>query len=512
MPLHNNLKIDCINVDQEKSILAAIETHFKSEELKRKYRLLFLILIDCGTRISETVDIRLHQINSSRKVLLANTLKKRAQGIYREIPMTQRVVEALAKHWIHLKDKTETAFLFPSDRSSAGHLQRQSVWKLLKKLSQRKVHPHLLRHTCLTRLAANGSDMHTIKAIAGHSSIRMSEQYIHASLQAKQTAIRSIDRSTWLNKWYRKYFPVKGINVLPMFGARTNFHIGRVTELETLIDLSAKKVNVYIQGPQGIGKTHLLDHLEATGTTKFLRIDDLRSVKGALQTMIMYLCNGDKEEVARLLFQDKSHLDQIVTKESNKRLSQILIDLTKRHEYSIIIDDATRITPIGVDILENLNHHFHIIVAARNIKLSSGSFLSNFQKIQLQPLSRLETLEMIQADTDFKERVGDYEQFRNHIWNTAGGNPQFTLEMIDRFRKETYIGDELISDIRHNSAIKELDMTLPLIIILSSLMVLRYMAGELEQDSGAYRLFGGAFLVFALFARNLFHIGKRRYV
>jgi len=43
-------------------------------------------------------------------------------------------------------------------------------------------------------------------------------------------------------------------------------------------------------------------------------------------------------------------------------------------------------------------------------------------------------------------------------------------------------------------------------------MVLRYVGGELDDDSGAFKLFGGAFLLFALFARNIFKLGKRKYI
>jgi len=43
-------------------------------------------------------------------------------------------------------------------------------------------------------------------------------------------------------------------------------------------------------------------------------------------------------------------------------------------------------------------------------------------------------------------------------------------------------------------------------------MVLGYISGELGDDSGAMRLFGGIFLMFALFTRNIFRAGVRKYV
>src|SRR5262249_39629119 len=38
---------------------------------------------------------------------------------------------------------------------------------------------HSLRHTMLTRLGESGADAFTIKRIAGHSSITISERYVH---------------------------------------------------------------------------------------------------------------------------------------------------------------------------------------------------------------------------------------------------------------------------------------------------------------------------------------------
>ena len=43
-------------------------------------------------------------------------------------------------------------------------------------------------------------------------------------------------------------------------------------------------------------------------------------------------------------------------------------------------------------------------------------------------------------------------------------------------------------------------------------MVLRYIGGELGNDAGAFKLFGGSFMLFALFARGIFTAGKRKFV
>ena len=184
-----------------------------------------------------------------------------------------------------------------------------------------------------------------------------------------------------------------------------------------------------------------------------------------------------------------------------------------KKKYTIIVDDATNITRTGVRILEKLKNHFHLIVAAREIKIDKGSFLSNFEKVELKKLNRVEAIELINlASRPLIKRIEDYEAYKNHIWESTNGNPLFTLEMIDRYSKEPDISLEVTKDLRHTSAIPALDMSLPFVIIISSFMLLRYMGGEFGDDAGAYRLIGGAFLVFALFGRPLLRIGKRKVV
>jgi len=60
--------------------------------------------------------------------------------------------------------------------------------------------------------------------------------------------------------------------------------------------------------------------------------------------------------------------------------------------------------------------------------------------------------------------------------------------------------------------LKEIDMSIFLLMALGSLMIPNYIGGVFDDDKGAYKLFGGAFMIFALFARNIFNVGKRRYV
>jgi integrase/recombinase XerD len=179
-----------------------------------------------------------------------------------------------------------------------------------------------------------------------------------------------------------------------------------------------------------------------------------------------------------------------------------------------LIDKAEQLTPSVIAALESLRHHFHFIVAARKVEIKHASWLTNFEKIELKPLKRSESMELIvRASEDFRTSIEDFEAFKNHIWHQTGGVPQYILEMIDRFRQEGFVSAAQVSSFNHMASRKEIDMSIVVLVGLSSLMVLRYVAGEIGgEDKDAFKLIGGCALLFALYGRYLFRATKRRYL
>lgn len=497
----------------ELQLLNGIEKNLKGKT-KAKYRLLVLLMLDAGCRVSEAVTIKLDQLQVARKILVIRSLKKRTEkNKLRQVPMTTRLVDALAEYWEFVKSRTPDSYLFPSKSSKAGHVSRKVVWRVIKNLTG-NAYPHMLRHTFCTKLAFEGIDQYTIKELAGHEKTQTTEIYIHASKDAKNRAISTLYKDGFIRRIYRKFLPPPRVDIIPSMTGQLGFVVGRRSETGRLSDLCKKRVNVLITGEQGTGKTAMLDNFVKSGQAgKILRIDDMSAIKKTLAGLVLTLFNGDKEKVKDLLYGPEVDLDRIVTKESIKRLCELLIETTDKDEYSIIIDDATRVTPMGITVLEKLNGHFHMVVAARYIKIQQVSFLTNFEKIKLEGLKRHEVVELItRASKDFADRIEDWESYKSHIYRSTNGNPKFVLEMIERFRREPYVSSDMIQRVSHTTALKETDMSLLVIIFLSSLMILRYVGREVGSDRGAYMLIGGAFLVFALFARNILNMGKRKFV
>jgi len=466
-------------------------------------------MLDCGLRVTEVSSLRIENFDFKSHELIVKSLKKRSdKPVYRRIPLTPRTIEALSDVYLKLEDKGEKAFIFPTN-SLTGHISRIRVWRMIKKYSSWQVYPHMLRHTFASDLVQEGADIRTAQDLLGHASAKTTEIYLHVAEDRKRTAIQNLDKRSVYKRIKDKWFPRKNVFILNNTGHFNKVHVGRQEELKVINELFHKKINLIITGPQGIGKSQILGMF---GGDKVLRLDDFKGVKSTVANILLELYDGDKEKIIDLMTQE-ADINKVITKNSVPNLIKMIEKVTTKNEYTLLIDDLTHITAAGVNALEKLKNIFHIIACARKIKMSQSSFLSNFQKIEIGPLKRLESVELImKLSKPLLSRIEDIESYKNHIYEQTNGNPLFIRELIERFSKEQIISVEHIREIRHTAALKEIDMSVPIVVGISSLMVLRYVGGEFDDDTGAYRLFGGVFMLFALFARSIFNFGKRKFV
>jgi site-specific recombinase XerD len=61
-----------------------------------------------------------------------------------------------------------------------------------KALIQKRIHPHVIRHTFATTLLDKGTDLKTVQALMGHSHIRTTESYLHSTDDREVEAIQSL--------------------------------------------------------------------------------------------------------------------------------------------------------------------------------------------------------------------------------------------------------------------------------------------------------------------------------
>ena len=137
-------------------------------------------------------------LNGSGGLIRVTDGKTRAAR--RMLPMVPAVYAALKDR--HVKaGEPEAGWVFPST-SHEGHFNKDTAKDQHAKAIQRAndaakkngtrelvpFQPYILRHTALTQLAQAGCDAFTLARIAGHSSITITQRYIHPQADAIERA------------------------------------------------------------------------------------------------------------------------------------------------------------------------------------------------------------------------------------------------------------------------------------------------------------------------------------
>jgi site-specific recombinase XerD len=74
---------------------------------------------------------------------------------------------------------------------------RQVIKRLGKAAGVPRLHPHLFRHTFAVRYLMNGGDIMTLKLILGHTTLEVTQMYLHlaeAHVQVQHNRFSPVDR------------------------------------------------------------------------------------------------------------------------------------------------------------------------------------------------------------------------------------------------------------------------------------------------------------------------------
>lgn len=155
-----------------------------------------LLMLDTGTRVAEACELEWRNVRLQPAPGSAfghiRILRGKSKFAKRNLSLTERVTEML----IRRSKENSGPYVFPSDVgtpylvSSLDH-QHKKLRELLKMPNEFVLHS--LRHTALTRLGESGADAFTIMRIAGHSSVTVSQRYVHPSPEALETAFERLD-------------------------------------------------------------------------------------------------------------------------------------------------------------------------------------------------------------------------------------------------------------------------------------------------------------------------------
>ncbi len=145
-------------------------------------QLVLLIFWDTMIRRNELITLRLDRVNIKKRhmVVFGKGQKERT------VPMGARTARAVSRFNTKYRRKLPGTTLVC--RRDGSPMTSSSCSQLLKRLRKRygiRISPHLIRHSAATHYASQpGANMAILQAILGHTSLSMTQKYLHISPDA----------------------------------------------------------------------------------------------------------------------------------------------------------------------------------------------------------------------------------------------------------------------------------------------------------------------------------------
>ncbi|WP_258104485.1 site-specific tyrosine recombinase/integron integrase [Marinoscillum sp. MHG1-6] len=145
-----------------------------------KHRCILSLLYSTGLRRSELINLKLSDIDSDRMMIMVRQGKGKKD---RYTLLGNKMLKELRTYYQYYKPKT---YLFegpdggPYGATSVGRIVSQAA----KRAGiQKRITPHMLRHSFATHLLEAGTDLRHIQTLLGHNSSRTTEAYTFVALK-----------------------------------------------------------------------------------------------------------------------------------------------------------------------------------------------------------------------------------------------------------------------------------------------------------------------------------------
>jgi integrase len=159
-----------------------------------------VILLGTGMRPGEVAALRWENIQLNNHSGLLQITDGKSKAARRMLPLVPAVHDVLRARF-EATGQPEEGWVFPAERTS-GHVT-SSTMSYWHKCAKEAIHaqgkpfkpfcPYTMRHTALTRLGEKGCDAFTLARIAGHSSIVITQRYVHPQADAIEQAFAKLD-------------------------------------------------------------------------------------------------------------------------------------------------------------------------------------------------------------------------------------------------------------------------------------------------------------------------------
>ena len=174
--------------------LEEIERLLKAPDLStpqgQRDRALLELLYASGPRVSELVQLNLGQVNLDTREIRVWGKGAKERVVLMGKPAAEAITTYLSQGRPKLLGKKRNSALFLNrygERLPARRIQR--ILEICARLAgiDKRVYPHLLRHTFATHLLDGGADLRVVQELLGHADLSSTQIYTHVTKsQAKK--------------------------------------------------------------------------------------------------------------------------------------------------------------------------------------------------------------------------------------------------------------------------------------------------------------------------------------
>jgi integrase len=177
----DTLKERILTPDEEERLLGECSDHLK---------IIIKVALNTGMRLGEILNLRWSQVDLGERRI---RVEKTKSGKFRFININTPLLEVLGE----LKTRNgHNPFVFFDQRTGHAFKRIDKAFKTARRRADiSDLRFYDLRHTFASRLIHAGVDIEIVKSLLGHSSITLTQRYIHSNDEMKKKAVELLGRS-----------------------------------------------------------------------------------------------------------------------------------------------------------------------------------------------------------------------------------------------------------------------------------------------------------------------------
>lgn len=158
-----------------------INYYDNSTYLNCRNKTMLMLMLDCGLRLSEVVNLKISDLDLKNNYLIINGKGSKQRLVPFGISTKKQLVIYM-QYRVNLNNNN-SMFLNQNLTAITTNTIKMLFARLKKQEKFKRIYPHLLRHTFATNFIYAGGNLEVLRVLMGHSTINITQIYIHLAAQ-----------------------------------------------------------------------------------------------------------------------------------------------------------------------------------------------------------------------------------------------------------------------------------------------------------------------------------------